>query len=257
MNPHLPQLAGEAAGGSLSALATSLFLIGLTGGFAHCIGMCGPFVMAQVSTRLEGVPAERMGEMHRIGGGLLAPYHLGRMTTYVLLGATVAALSGRVAERMATVWDIRWIAFALLVAAATFFAVQGMKGLGLPLPRFVGGGGTPEGGGTRILSRMTRPLFRKPTGLGGYLLGIMLGFLPCGLVYGALATAAATGNAVAGGIVMAAFTAGTLPALMVVGIAGQLAGTRMRAAMRRARPLFLFFSSGFLVYMAWRAVGAL
>lgn len=54
-----------------------------------------------------------------------------------------------------------------------------------------------------------RPLFAAPFGWRGYLLGVMLGFIPCGLVYGALVLAAATGAALNGGAVMLVFGLGT------------------------------------------------
>ena len=62
-------------------LFTSLFMAGLVGGWSHCAGMCGPFVLAQVATRLEGIPASRMTELHRLTGAAVLPYHFGRATT--------------------------------------------------------------------------------------------------------------------------------------------------------------------------------
>jgi len=235
----------------LGGLMASLFVAGMAGGFAHCIGMCGPFVMAQVSAGLEKIPADSMGEMHRLTGGLLVPYHLGRMTTYVALGAAAAAVSGN----LAFIWDLRILAFVLLAFAALFFTVQGLKGLGVSLPQFLSnnkGASTAPG----LLNRLAKPFFQNPTGHRGYLLGVVLGFLPCGLVYGALAAAGAAGDALAGAMVMGAFALGTVPALMAAGVLGQLAAARMRDVMRMAGPVFLFFSSGFLIYMAWRVLGA-
>ena len=237
----------------LGVLLPTLFLAGLTGGFAHCIAMCGPFVMAQVSSRLEGVPAAAMDEGHRLTGGLLVPYHLGRATTYAALGAVAAQLSGALSLR----WDLRWISFALLAAAAVFFTVQGLRGLGVPLPRLVSRDPSGEGPVARALGSLAKPFFQNPTGWRGYALGLVLGLLPCGLVYGALAAAAATGTIWGGALAMTAFSLGTMPALAGVGIAGQAAGRAMRTLMRRVGPLFLFLGAGLLVVMAWRTVGAL
>ncbi|MDH5749013.1 MAG: sulfite exporter TauE/SafE family protein [Rhodospirillales bacterium] len=244
-----------------SGLLATLFLVGLAGGFSHCIGMCGPFVMAQVAASLEKVPAKKMRELHRLTGGLLLPYHLGRISTYVLLGAAVATFSGRTAF----LWQIHWVTFALLASAAVFFTIQGIKGLGVPLPRFIAGRSATETGPAHLLGKLAKPFFQNPTGLSGYLLGVVLGFLPCGMVYGALAASAAAGSgadsvledALHGALAMGAFALGTVPALMVTGVLGQFAGIKMRWIMRRIGPVFLFFSSGFLVYMAWRAVGAI
>ncbi|MBE9554826.1 MAG: sulfite exporter TauE/SafE family protein [Proteobacteria bacterium] len=231
-------------------VAATLFVLGLSGGFAHCIAMCGPLVMAQVSGGLENVAADEMGELHRLTGGLLMPYHLGRMTTYVLLGALVATVSGGAA----VLWDLRWLKAGLLGLAAVFFATQALKRLGLPLPRLLTKQ-DGESGAAQILGNLAKPLFSDPPGWRGYGLGIILGFLPCGLVYGALAATAADGDAARGALGMAAFSIGTMPALMATGVLGQLAGTRLRKLAARIAPLVLLFGCGFLIYMAWRTLG--
>ncbi len=74
--------------------------------------------------------------------------------------------------------------------------------------------------------RWARPLFARPVGFRGYALGLMLGFLPCGLLYGALAAAAASGDPLTGAFAMIAFALGTVPALLAVGLAGHVAGQR-------------------------------
>ena len=239
------------SGELFSSVAPTLFVMGLTGGLAHCTAMCGPLVMAQVSSGLEKIPTERMGELQRLTGGLLVPYHLGRMTTYALLGAVVAEVSGGVA----VLWDLRLAKAMLLGVAALFFAIQALKGMGVPLPRLLTGG-KGESAASRLLGNLAKPFFRDPTGFRGYTLGIILGFLPCGLVYGALAATAASGDAVLGAGGMAAFSIGTMPALMATGVLGQLAGTRLRTLAARIGPVILLFGCGFLVYMAWKALGS-
>jgi uncharacterized protein len=68
-------------------LLTSLFVVGLLGSISHCVGMCGPFVLGQLVARLEATPVARLHEFRRLTGAALAPYHLGRITTYGLLGS--------------------------------------------------------------------------------------------------------------------------------------------------------------------------
>ena len=75
-------------------LLASLFLAGLVGSATHCVGMCGPFVLAQTVARLEERPASDMREIHRLSGAALVPYHLGRATTYAGLGAIAALVAG-------------------------------------------------------------------------------------------------------------------------------------------------------------------
>ena len=101
---------------------------------------------------------------------------------------------------------------------------------------------------------LARPLFDHPTGGRGYLLGLLLGFIPCGLLYGALAAASATGNVATGVFGMLVFSLGTLPALLTVGLIGHLAGQRWRGVVLRYAPLLLLLNAGVLTVLAWRHI---
>lgn len=230
-------------------LLSSLFVTGLVGSLSHCAGMCGPFVLSQTAARLEQVPASRMGEWHRLAGAALVPYHLGRATTYAALGAAAGAAAGALAG-----WGgFRFLAAGLLAAAALFL-------LGMAVPRLkamLGGGpGGGEGWWGGTLGRWARPLFATPTGWRGWLLGVALGFIPCGLLYAALVAAAASGDALAGALAMLAFAAGTVPALVVVGAVGHFAISHWRAALLRWSPLLLTLNAGVLGFMAWQLAAA-
>jgi len=223
-------------------LLASLFAAGLVGGFTHCAGMCGPFVLTQVSTRMETVPAERMREWHRLTGAALVPYHLGRTTTYALLGGFGAALAGVLGG-----WGgLRWLSAGLLLVAAVLFVGYALPRLRVALP----GGARIEGWWSTNLGQAARPLFRDPTGWRGYSLGVLLGFLPCGLLYGALAAAASSGSTLTGSMAMLAFAVGTVPALLAVGVAGHLAAARFRRAMAWVAPALMVLNAGVLTYLA-------
>ena len=88
----------------------------------------------------------------------------------------------------------------------------------------------------------------------GYGLGILLGFIPCGLLYGAVTIAAASGDALAGAFAMAAFAAGTMPALVGVGALGDLAARHWRGAAGRLGPSLMIANALFLSVLAWRWV---
>ena len=196
----------------------SLLLAGLAGSVVHCVGMCGPFVLGQVMAGLDrgaaaGAGAGSYGEWHRLAGAALLPYHLGRLTTYTALGA----LAGSATALFAATSAFGWLSGGLLVVAALLMIVQA---LGLAL-----GGSSPLAG---VLARLATPL-SSATGLGArYGLGVVLGFLPCGLLYGALAAAGGTGSAIDGALAMAAFAAGTVPALVATGWGGMLVRRRLR-----------------------------
>ena len=195
-------------GGGLFA---GLFLAGLAGSPMHCGPMCGPFVLGQTADRVAALPLSRMCEFSRLRAGLLAPYHAGRLMTYGGLGALAGAagglpFGGRVGGAM------------LLVGALLFLA----RGCGRLLPR------------TWRMPALVRPPARwtamirhfaghaaRQRNAGGFLLGLVLGFLPCGFLYTGLAIAAATGESGRGAAAMLAFGAGTVPALLAVAWLGQ------------------------------------
>lgn len=237
---YLPH--GEAAG---LALVGAMLLAGAVGGFTHCVGMCGPFVLAQTTVRLESVPAARMREFHRLAGAALAPYHLGRATTYIALGA----LAGAAAEGIRTIPGLHWIAAGWLALAALLFLAYAVFGGGL-----LRAGAAKEGRWGRALGRLARPLFAQPTGRRGYALGLMLGFLPCGLLYAALAVAAGSGGAAGGAVVMAAFVLGTVPGLVAVGLTGHVAAGRWRRLAAVAGPVLMVVNAAVLAVTAWRLV---
>ena len=202
----------------------SLFLAGLAGSVVHCVGMCGPFVLGQVMSGLDR-SGGGYGEWRRLAGAALLPYHFGRLTTYTALGA----LAGGATALFAATSAFGWLSGGLLVVAALLMVVQA---LGLAL-----GGTSPLAG---VLARLAAPL-SNATGAGArYGLGVILGFLPCGLLYGALAAAGGTGSVADGAVAMASFAAGTMPALMATGWGGLLVRRRLRERGRWiAAPLLL------------------
>ncbi len=198
-------------------VAASLFTVGLAGSMAHCAAMCGPFVLAQVP-----VADGTTGPMALIRGARV-PYHLGRATTYTVLGAIAGGFGSGLARLSSHGPSV--ISGFLVVGAALFLA-QALKGLGL-LPAATGAGAASSSAGA-ALARLARPLLGRHDRVAGYLLGVVLGFLPCGLLYGALAAAAGTGGVLAGALAMAAFASSTIPALAAIGCAGAGIAQRWR-----------------------------
>lgn len=227
-------------------LIGGLFVTGLVGSLTHCAGMCGPFVLSQTAARLEAIPLERMTELRRLAGAALLPYHLGRAVTYGGLGA-LAAMFGGILGGADT---FRLSAAALLALAALLLlalALPGVKALA---------GASGEGCWSRSVGGLARPLFARPFGLRGWLLGVLLGFIPCGLLYAALAAAAAGGNPVAGAFGMLAFWAGTVPMLVLVAAVGHAAVSHWRAPLLKAAPALLVLNAGMLGFMAWRLLAS-
>jgi sulfite exporter TauE/SafE len=232
--------------GGVPAVALALFLAGLAGGVTHCAGMCAPFVLAQVGARAAQGGAD--GLLGRLSGAALLPYHLGRMLGYAALGA----LAGGSAGLLAQVTGLLWLLAALLLAAALMMALQASARLPerwrprLHLPALPGPGAR--------LAGLIGPLLAAPTGWRGVGLGLALSALPCGLLYAALAGAAATGSALAGAIAMAAFVAGTVPAMVGVALLGRLFLRRGGPGLQLAGAALFALNAVILAGMAWRLV---
>jgi len=214
-------------------LMAGLFLAGLAGSTVHCVPMCGGFVLGQAADRMACLPAGRLCEWRRATQGALLPYHLGRLTTYGALGALAGGVLGQLPL-------FRWMSPILLLLGAALFLAHAAHILTGPDRAPIGW--------ARALTRLA-----ARTG-GGYPLGIVLGFLPCGFLYAALATAAASGSSLLGILGMLAFGIGTVPALAVVGIAGQSAGRHWPRAVAAAAPAMMLLNAGLLTLLALRAI---
>jgi len=232
-------LAGLAVCGGGEGLILSLFVTGLISSLAHCSLMCGPLVLAQTIARLERIPAGPGGELRRLAGAALLPYQTGRLLTYAGLGAMAGATAGEVA----TLTLARTVGAGLLGLAALLLAGQA-------LPRRAARTFTARSPWERWIS----PWLAAPTGWRGLRLGLVLGLLPCGLLYAALAAAAASGTAWGGAMAMAAFGLGTVPALVAVAWLGQGMLSQFRSRLRRFAAPLLLLNAGWLAWMALQLV---
>ncbi len=180
----------------------SAFLVGLLGG-GHCIGMCGGLVGAVTLT----LPGQRP-KIH-----YLLAYNSGRIASYTAAGV-LAGLIGASSFFLNHVLPVEKMLYTL---ASLMLVVLGLylAGLwqGVLLLERAGGG----------LWRRLQPLTKKLLPLRStpqaFSLGLVWGWLPCGLVYSVLVAALATGSALQGGLLMLAFGFGTLPTLLAMGMA--------------------------------------
>jgi sulfite exporter TauE/SafE len=208
----------SAAGGSIAA---GMLLAGAAASPLHCAPMCGGFVLGQVSDRMARLPSAHLSECQRLRAASLTPYHLGRLTTYSALGA--AAGSGGAAMQ-----GLGGNAGVFLLIGAALLVLQATR---------------------RLRPGFALPLTRT---LRGYPLGIALGFLPCGILYAALAAAGATASPLYGAVAMFCFGLGTVPALLTVGLFGAVAGHRFRRGLTAMTPAVLLFNAGLLTLLGVR-----
>ncbi len=226
----------------LPALMAALFLAGLAGGLTHCAGMCGPFVLAQASARADSSLSG--GVLRRLAGAALWPYHLGRATGYVALGAVAGGFGGV----LAGLTGLRFVAAALLLLAALLMLAQGSVRFAALLPRL------PKPRLPAVLEARIGGLLAAQGHWAQYRLGLLLSALPCGLLWGALAGAAAAGSALAGALAMAGFVAGTVPALVGVAALGGFFGRLFGARARLVAGAMFMLNGVVLAGLAWRLV---
>ncbi len=203
----------------LSWLLTA-FVMGLLGG-THCVGMCGGLSSAFTYALPE---ASRRG-IALVGWQLL--YNAGRLLTYMLLGLLAGILLSGLQDLGSVGTAIRWFAglFMMLLGAylaGWFQALAALERLGGPLWRWMA-----------PLRQRLLPIRHPAQAVAA---GMLWGFLPCGLVYSAMALAITRAEPLQSALVMLAFGLGTLPTLLATGTASaqlrrvlQRPGTRQTA----------------------------
>ncbi len=176
----------------------ALFLVGLLGG-THCVGMCGGIVGALSM----GVSAR--WSMH-------LAYNLGRILSYSAAGALAGILggAGMGLEGQVPVRLILYLVANLMLVALGLYLLGITRALAF----------TERAG--QALWRRIQPLTRRflpaRSIIQAFPLGLLWGWLPCGLVYSALASALTAGSGQRGALMMLAFGLGTLPNLLLAGI---------------------------------------
>lgn len=195
------------------ALPVALALGGFASGL-HCAGMCGGISAGFTLVRKEEVLKRQLA------------FNAGRITSYAVAGAIAGALgsAGAYAAGVLPAQTLTLLfasAFALLAGihlAGYGFPLARLEKLGLPIWRQV------QPFAARFLPARTLPQ--------AYAAGLAWGWLPCGLVYGALAAAVFAGGALEGAIAMVGFGLGTLPWLLAAGVfAAKLrSAVKLRAA---------------------------
>lgn len=195
------------------------FLIGFLGS-THCVGMCGGIV---------GALNAGTGSRCRVFSGRAAysiTYNLGRITSYTIAGALAALIAGILsqAQLQAALPIGQSIAAAVMIALGLYF-------IGWSRPILI-----LETAGSRIwrqIEPLGRSLLPARTPLHAYGLGLVWGWLPCGLVYSALALAAASGSPASGIVIMLSFGLGTLPMLLLMGAAADAIISQVRKPILR------------------------
>ena len=195
----------------------SAFLIGLFGSF-HCIGMCGPIALA--------LPVQQNNRMALVTGRVL--YNVGRAITYATLGL-IFGLVGQSLSLAGFQQSVSIIA-GILILLMVFLPSKYAQKLYLLKPAY---------GFTNFLKRKFGALLKRKSVTSVFLIGLLNGFLPCGLVYIAIAGAIASGGYVEGATYMFIFGIGTLPIMLAVSLAGNFISINVRKRVNKLIPAFM------------------
>lgn len=210
----------------------SLFMVGLLGS-GHCVGMCGGITAALGFA----------GEGQRQNLSLVLSYNLGRISSYAIAGALVG-LFGYVGQNYLSLGVVLRVIAGVLLILMGLYVINGSKVL-------------------RMLEVAGNHLWRRIQPLGqrflpvtspqqGFVVGMLWGWLPCGLVYTALAYSATMATPIEGALAMLAFGSGTLPAMVVGGYFSQKLKKILQKRLLRSLMGLLLILFG--VWTLWIAV---
>jgi sulfite exporter TauE/SafE len=209
----------------LIIILTTAFL----GSVGHCIGMCGGIVVAYSSSKINPTSNYVQQTLSHL------TYNIGRVTTYTILGAFFGAMGKVIAFTPAT----KGILFAL---TGVLMILAGLSLLGNL--KFLN---SAEWSISKYewYQKSFRHLMSNSSYSSFYLLGLLNGIIPCGLVYSFAIIAASTADPLSGALVMATFGLATVPALFFLGFLTKLLqkGSLRNTMMTLASLLVILYGS--------------
>ncbi|WP_309500194.1 sulfite exporter TauE/SafE family protein [Sulfurovum sp.] len=219
----------------LIIILTTAFL----GSVGHCIGMCGGIVVAYSSTKID----QKSSYLQQTSSHLA--YNFGRVTTYAVLGALFGFI-GQVVAFTPTTKGILFLLTGILMVLAGLSLLGNIKFLN-----------SAEWSVSKYpwYQKSFKKLISSRSYGSFYLLGLLNGLIPCGLVYSFAIFAASTADPFAGALVMATFGLATIPALFFLGFItkflqkGSLRGTMMKLA-----ALLVIFYGGITLYKGYNFI---
>lgn len=177
-----------------------MLLAGLTSGFSHCALMCGPFVVMQASSNMANDNSSKISEFTRLRNSALLPYHIGRIITYTMIAAIATIMSSQIMA----ISEMKLITFLMLLSSGIMFLIYALTGnkINFKIPS--------------ELENIVRPLFKNPRGFNGLVLGLLLGFIPCGMMFAAILAVSSFGDLGKSIPAILLFGLGTIPGLFSV-----------------------------------------
>jgi sulfite exporter TauE/SafE len=194
----------------------SALILGLAGSM-HCVGMCGPIALA--------LPVSKDRWDYRVYGTLL--YNIGRAITYGLLGV----IFGLIGKGLSLGGLQQWasIGIGVVMILSVLFPVVFRK-INIEKATY------------SMVSRMKKvfgKMFSIRSFASLFTIGLLNGFLPCGLVYMALAGAIVSGDVTSGMLYMVIFGLGTIPVMLSLTLLGNVVSLRFRKKIQKIIPVFI------------------
>ena len=220
---------------SISAeIIGSAFIMGLAGSL-HCIGMCGPLALS--------LPVSHNNNLSRISGGLI--YNSGRILSYTSMGLIFGSLGNLI---IAAKWQnslsigLGMIILLYLLIPKKYFLQRS------PYGHFSTGATLAKP--FMLLRQELGKLFQSKKLSSLLFIGVLNGFLPCGLVYLALTSSIISASPVNGGMFMLFFGLGTFPMMFATVLMGNYLNQSLRQKIHKAVPALLFFMAVLLILRA-------
>lgn len=218
-----------------------LFILGTAflGSLGHCIGMCGGIVVAYSSAKIDQKSSWGSQTISHLS------YNLGRVTTYTILGAMFGML-GQVIAFTPTTKGILFLITGILMILAGLSLLGTFRFLNsaeISISRY----GWYRDSFRRLISSSSLTSF--------FMLGMLNGIIPCGLVYSFAVFAASTASPLWGAIVMATFGLATIPALFFLGsITRYLQQSNIRGTMMKLSAMLVILYGLFTIYKSYQFI---
>ena len=216
-----------------------MFMLGLVSSL-HCVQMCGPIVLSYsvaLDSLQKNAPARTATELFKNH----IAYNFGRILTYCSLGALAGVAGGTIG----LVGRVAGLGHTLALVSGVLMMLVGISLFGI----------LPGGGLANRLLRIPSSFLRRIGSLisarnteNRFLLGLALGFLPCGLIYAALLKAMSTSSVLYGAATMLAFGLGTAGALLAIGMFSSVLRLRLNRWGSQLAACGVTFMGAFLIW---------
>lgn len=208
----------------------------LLGSIGHCIGMCGGFIVTYTTAKIKPEQSKLTQAFNH------GSYNIGRVVTYVAFGALFGYFG--------SLWDVNALTRAIMFSiAGVLMIVMGLSFAGKL--KFLNSIEYPITKHSWFKKAFTKQL-TSTTPMSFFILGLLNGLIPCGLVYTMLITATATQSALLGAMVMGIFGIFTIPALFSFAfMVGLFSQTRFRSVMIQLAAITIILFGGWTLIKAY------